>query len=98
MKKFVLVSFASFLFVSVFAQRVDLYRFNFTASFRDFPDEPLPAEYKTYNVRIEASPSLGLSYSATNLENLVNIEGLKKVSGTGHITILAMLDDIVVEK
>jgi hypothetical protein len=35
---------------SVFAQRVDLDRFNFTASFRDFPDEPLPNEYKTYNI------------------------------------------------
>jgi hypothetical protein len=86
------------IFASVFAQRVDLDRFNFTASFRDFPDEPLPNEYKTYNIRIEASPSLGLGYSASNLENLINIEGLKKVTGTGHITIIAMLDDIVIEK
>jgi hypothetical protein len=98
MKKLVLVLLPSLVFVSVFAQRVDLDRFNFTASFRDFPDDPLPAEYKTYNVRIEASPSLGLGYSATNLDNLINIEGLKKVTGTGHITIIAMLDDIVVEK
>jgi len=98
MKKLVLSLFASCLFVSIFAQRVDLDRFNFTASYRDFPDEPLPAEYKTYNIRIEASLSLGLGYSASNLENLINIEGLKKVSGTGHITILAILDDIVVEK
>ena len=88
----------SLLFVSTFAQRVDLDRFNFTASYRDFPNEPLPDEFKTYNVRIEASPSLGLGYSAGNLENLINIEGLKKVVGTGHITILAILDDIVIEK
>jgi hypothetical protein len=98
MKKLVLVFCNVLLFVSVFAQRVDLDRFNFSASYRDFPDEPLPSEYKTYNVRIEASPSLGLGYSATNLENLITIEGLKKVTGTGHITILAMLDDIVIEK
>jgi len=98
MKKLILVFITSFVFVSVFAQRVDLDRFNFTASFRDFPDDPLPSEYKTYNVRIEASPSLGLGYSAANLENLINIEGLKKVTGTGHITIIAMLDDIVIEK
>jgi hypothetical protein len=98
MKILLLVLITSFVFVSVFAQRVDLDRFNFTASYRDFPDEPLPAEYKTYNVRIEAAPSLGLGYSAVNLENLVNIEGLKKVTGTGHMTIIAMLDDIVIEK
>ena len=98
MKKLILVFFTALFFSSGFAQRVDLDRFNFTASYRDFPDEPLPAEYKTYNVRIEASPSLGLGYSATNLENLISIEGLKKVTGTGHITIIAMLDDIVIEK
>lgn len=97
MKKLILVFSTTLLFISVFAQRVDLDRFNFTASYRDFPDEPLPVEYKTYNVRIEASPSLGLGYSATNLENLISIEGLKKVTGTGHITIIAILDDIVIE-
>lgn len=98
MKKLILVLLTSIAFISITAQRVDLDRFNFTASYRDFPDEPLPAEYKTYNVRIEAAPSLGLGYSAVNLENIISIEGLKKVTGTGHITIIAILDDIVVEK
>ncbi|HET6767876.1 MAG TPA: hypothetical protein VFH08_10775, partial [Chitinophagaceae bacterium] len=98
MKKTILVLGTTVLFISAFAQRVDLDRFNFTASYRDFPDEPLPVEYKTYNVRIEASPSLGLGYSAMNLENMISIEGLKKVTGTGHITIIAILDDIVIEK
>jgi len=98
MKKLVLSLCTSLALASIFAQRVDLDRFNFTASFRDFPDEPLPNEYKTYNVRIEAAPSLGLGYSASNLENLINIEGLKKVTGTGHITVIAILDDIVIEK
>ena len=98
MKKLILVFCISLLSSSIFAQRVDLDRFNFTASYRDFPDEPLPNEYKTYNIRIEATPSLGLGYSAATLENLISIEGLKKVTGTGHITIIAMLDDIVIEK
>jgi hypothetical protein len=98
MKKLVLTLCISVVCASLFAQRVDLDRFNFTASFRDFPDEPLPNEYKTYNIRIEASPSLGLGYSASNLENLISIEGLKKVTGTGHITIIAILDDLVIEK
>ena len=98
MKKSILILCTSLLFVSAFAQRVDLDRFNFTASYRDFPNEPLPIEYKTYNVRIEASPSLGLGYTAANLESMINIEGLKKVTGTGHVTIIAILDDIVIEK
>lgn len=98
MNRLIFTLFAFIVACSVSAQRVDLDRFNFTASYREFPDEPLPTAYKTFNVRIEAAPSLGLGYSTVNLENSVLIDGLKKVSGTGHVTVLAILDDIVVEK
>ncbi|MDP4283686.1 MAG: hypothetical protein Q8891_04645 [Bacteroidota bacterium] len=91
--------FTLILFISAgYAQRVNLDRFNFTVSYRDFPENPLPEAYKTYNVRLEASPSLGLGYSVQNLENNILIEGLKKVEGTGHITILLMMDDLEFEK
>ena len=80
------------------AQKVDLDRFNFTVSYHDFPEELLPQAYKTYNIRLETSPSLGLGYSSTSLTNTILIEGLRKVEGTGHITILLMLDDIVFDK
>jgi hypothetical protein len=98
MKKIIFTLSASLFCITLFAQRVDLDRFNFTASYRDFPDEPLPLAYKTFNVRIEAAPSLGLGYTAGSLENIIRIEGLKKVNGTGHVTILAILDDLVIEK
>ena len=98
MNKVIFTFSLSFVVFSVTAQRVDLDRFNFSASYRDFPEEPLPSAYKTFNVRIEAAPSLSIGYSALNLENLVSVEGLKKVSGTGHVTVLAMLDDILIEK
>jgi hypothetical protein len=96
-KLFTLLAFVLFISVAD-AQRVDLDRFNFNVSYRDFPENPLPEAYKTYNIRIEASPSLGLGYSAKNFENTIQIEGLKKVEGTGHITVLLMMDDIVFEK
>lgn len=98
MKKIIFTLCAYLLCTGAISQRVDLDRFNFTASYRDFPDEPLPGTYKTFNVRIEATPSLGLGYTTSNLENMIEVEGLKKVSGTGHVTILAILDDIVIEK
>lgn len=99
MKK-IIFTFCTFLLMcdTIFCQRVDLDRFNFTAAYRDFPEEPLPPDYKTFNVRVEAAPSLGLGYTSTSLDNIIRIEGLKKVSGTGHVTILAILDDIVIEK
>ena len=96
-KLFILLTFILFISI-VYAQRVDLDRFNFTVSYRDFPENPLPDAYKTYNIRLEASPSLGLGYSTQNLENNIFVEGLKKVEGTGHITILLMMDDLVFEK
>ncbi len=92
---------AFFLFIVVahlHAQRVDLDKFNFSVAYRSFPDEPLPHNYKTFNARIEASPSLGMGFEIRNIESLVNIEGLKRVPGTGHITILTMFDDILIEK
>lgn len=95
MKKTILLLAYSSIFFSINAQRVDLDKFNFTVSYREYPSEPLPAEYKTYNLRIETSPSLG---NLNNLTDGFTIEGLKKVPGTGHITILAMLDDLVMEK
>ena len=98
MNKLIFTLCTCLIVFSVAAQRVDLDRFNFTVSYREFPDEPLPIAYKTFNVRIEAAPSLGLGYSVNSLENSIFIEGLKKVAGTGHVTILVMLDDIIIEK
>jgi hypothetical protein len=86
------------LISAVCAQRVDLDRFNFNVSYRDFPESPLPEAYKTYNVRLEASTSLGLGYSTQNLEDNIMIEGLRKVPGTGHITALLIMDDLVFER
>ncbi len=86
-----IVAFAS-------AQRVDLDKFNFTATYRNFPSDPLNEAYKTYNVRIEAAPSVQGGLNMAYMMESINIEGLKRVPGTGHITIIAILDDIIVEK
>ena len=98
MKNLYLFTSILFIFNTVSAQRVDLDRFNFSVSYRDFPENPLPEEYKTFNVRIEASPSLGLGYNSQNLANDIFIEGLKRVEGTGHVTVLLILDDLIFEK
>ena len=98
MKRTLLAILTSVIVLQSFAQRVDLDRFRFSVAYRDFPDEPLPESYKTYNVRIEAAPSLGMAYDNSLTNNLIDIQGLRRVEGTGHITILAILDDILIEK
>src|SRR5262245_16556755 len=89
MNKLIFTLLASLVMLSLSAQRVDLDRFNFTASFREFPDEPLPKEYKTYNVRIEAAPSLGLGYSTAGLENNINIDRKSTRLNSSHLSISA---------
>lgn len=98
MKKIFTSVITFFLLVNLNAQRVDLDRFNFSYTYRDFPEEPLPDQYKTFNIRIEATPGLGIDFSIPQYTREINIEGLKKVEGTGHITALLILDDILVEK
>lgn len=99
MKKTGLFLASLFIILHMQAQRVDLDRFNFTASYRSYPEDPFPKEFKTYNIRVEASPSLGLGYYGGNqYAEQLQIEGLKKTEGTGHVTFLLMLDDIIFEK
>lgn len=99
MKTALITLFCLIALTQVNAQRVDLDRFNFTAAYRNYPEDPLPNDFKTYNVRVEASPSLGLGYSAASqYAGQIEIEGLKKTEGTGHVTLLLILDDIIFEK
>lgn len=99
MKKTGLFLSLLFMILHMQAQRVDLDRFNFTASYRSYPEDPLPKDFKTYNIRVEASPSLGLGYYGGNqYADQLQIEGLKKTEGTGHVTFLLMMDDIIFEK
>ncbi|MDX2045481.1 MAG: tetratricopeptide repeat protein [Chitinophagaceae bacterium] len=98
MKKLTLAICFLVTLVAVKAQRVDLDKFKFTTAYRNFPSDPLPQEYKTYHVRIEAAPSVEAGINMNNLVNAVDITGLKKVTGTGHVTILAIMDDIIFEK
>lgn len=83
---------------TLFAQRVDLDKFTYSVTYREFPDEPLPREYKTYNVRVESAPSVRGGYNEASLGDQIDISGFKKVTGTGHFTVIAILDDIVFEK
>ncbi len=98
MKKLISTLIVLNIVALAFSQRVDLDKFNFSAVYRNFPTDPLKEEYKTYNVRIEASPSVQGGLNMAYLQESINIEGLKKVPGTGHVTIIAIMDDIIVEK
>ncbi|MBS1566958.1 MAG: hypothetical protein JST39_21430 [Bacteroidetes bacterium] len=81
-----------------FAQKVDLDRYNFQGSYRALPLKPLDASYKTYSIRVEATSAVKDGFSEMSMRDGINIDGLKKISENGHVNVLVMFDDLMIEK
>jgi hypothetical protein len=77
MKKYLSLVCICMTFFSAFSQKVDLDKTPFTIEYRDLPLNPLQA--KKYVVVVEAPNDLR-ALIAEPLEDLISIEGLKKVS------------------
>jgi hypothetical protein len=96
MKKLLItVSLVTLFFVS-FGQKVDLDKFNFTYEYRDLPKVPLNPEYRTFSLKFNATGSVRDNFGGTALEDAVNVQGWKKVTGTGHIVATVTLDDLTI--
>lgn len=89
------VSLVAFVLVS-FGQKVDLDKFNFTYEYRDLPKVPLNPEYKTFSLKFNATGSVRDNFGGSALEDAVNVQGWKKVDGTGHIIATVTLDDLII--
>ena len=81
-----------------FAQKVDLDRYNFQASYRSLPQKPLDASYKTYSIRVEATSSVKDGFSELSMKDAINMDGLKKIPENGHINVYVLFDDLMIEK
>lgn len=83
------------LSAALYAQKVDLDRFNFTFSYRDLPNEPLSPDYNTYSVKVNCS--LDMRSQFPDLVEQISIEGWKKVPGeTGHLVVDFTTDDLII--
>jgi hypothetical protein len=80
-----------------FAQRIDLDRFNFSVQFHTLPAMRLDSSYHTYNVVVEGSKMMQPFLKPMVPENSVVLEGWKKISQYGHITVKVKLDDLLPE-
>lgn len=87
MKKTILLAAFFLIYATVFAQKVDLDRFNFRWTFRALPSNPLPEEYKTYNFNISSSQSVREVYTDDRVKGTLALQGWKSVETPGHITI-----------
>lgn len=95
-KLFITLFFVVFVFAS-YCQKVDLDRFNFTFEYRDLPRIPQSPDYKTYSVSVSTSSMVRSNYGDTGLENLINLDGWKKVDGVpGHLIVNVHIEDLII--
>jgi hypothetical protein len=83
---------------SLFAQKkVDLDKFGFTVQFRSLPSYKLDSSYKTYNVEIEGTKLMEPFLKDLDPGKTVVLDGWKKLSQDGHLSIKVKLEDLLPE-
>ena len=65
--------------VTAFAQRVDLDKYNFNASYIDLPKMVIDTSFKTFFVEFDASTTLKRDLEELRLEEMVDIDGWKRL-------------------
>jgi hypothetical protein len=78
-------------------KKVDLDRYNFTVQVRSLPQMRLDSSYRTYDVEVEATKLMHPYFQDMSPERTVELDGWRKISKNGHITIHVKLEDLLPE-
>jgi hypothetical protein len=97
MKKACTLLFSILSTYFVFSQRVDLDKYNFNASYVELPKMVIDTSFKTYFVEFDASSAILRDLEHLDLQEMVEIEGWRKLSNKGHVKIFTRLEDVFVE-
>ena len=97
MKKACILLFTLLPSITAICQRVDLDKYNFNANYIDLPKMIIDTSYKTYFVEIDASSALRKDLNEMEPEEMIEIEGWKKLSDKGHVKIFTQFEDIFIE-
>lgn len=82
----------------IVAQRnVDLDRFYFTVQMRSLPRVYLDSTYRTYNIVTDGTGFMKPFVKDLAPENMVHLDGWKRLASNGHITLHVRLDDLLPE-
>lgn len=97
MRKVFLLLAVLFCSNAVFAQKIDLDKLNFKASYLQLPTNPFPEEYTTFSTKFIANginlDDAGFANGESDLASTYfNISGFKKVALGGHFTIKVQID------
>lgn len=72
------ILFSFFIYLSTYAQKVDLDRAYFPYSYTNLPSNPFPPEYKTFNVTASVGGSSS-NMSGSEVEDKVSLAGFQRV-------------------
>jgi tetratricopeptide (TPR) repeat protein len=97
MRKLSLLLTLLFCSVVAFAQKIDLDKLNFKASYLQLPTNPFPEEYTTFSTKFIANGinlnDAGYANNESDLESVYfKITGFKRVTTGGHFTIKVQID------
>jgi hypothetical protein len=84
------------LSVNLIAQRsVDFDKFHFSVQYRSLPTVRIDSAFNTYDVNVKTTKLMSPLLSELQPENSVQLEGWKKISEHGHISITINIGDLV---
>ena len=84
---------------NLLAQKVDLDRYSFLCGgMYVLPTEPLPEDFKTYNVRVTSGGTAGLSRNT--IEDEINLGGWRRISERekAHLTFNLRINNLIISK
>jgi hypothetical protein len=88
-----LMAFAAM--TTAFAQKVDLDAEKFTYTYRDYPTDPLPADYVTYSVTYDASGSTKNEISESEIVDKLVLQGFKRLDKGAHLQITVQFNSLI---
>jgi hypothetical protein len=86
-----------FVCLAAYAQKVDLDKFYFTASYRDLPRTPLDTSYHTFQVWVTTGPLTKVVIKPSDLEQRVGMDGWRRLQNNAHLEVQFHFDDVIIE-
>lgn len=81
---------------SLFSQKtVDLDKYRFSVQYRSLPTVRIDSTYRTYNVEVETTRLMNPLLSELQPEKSVRLEGWKKLTEQGHVSVNVIIGDLV---
>lgn len=95
MKTIVTTACLLLAFAGTAQKSVDLDRYRFSVQLRSLPTARIDSTYRTYDAEVSTTKLMDQFFNQTDPAKTIRLEGWKKLSGQGHISIRVKLGDLL---